>query len=130
MIERVWDYCNKAFDNHGYIPDTEEVTEALQHDLTADEMDDAHNTIHDFIAAHNIKRIRVDYDGEGRGRVIKLDKKCACHHREIEVGEIMIVENGFYYCSKKDLINMIKGNAEHFADMLFDRGIAETEEAM
>jgi hypothetical protein len=68
-MNKIWAYLSHKFDEEGIIEDWHTIAEALEEELTLDEMDQIHSTVIRFMNIHDLTDIVVHYAGEPRRRV-------------------------------------------------------------
>jgi hypothetical protein len=77
-MNKIWAYLSHKFDEEGVIEDWHTIAEALEEELTLDEMEQIHSTVVRFMNIHDLTDIVVHYTGEPRRRV-----PIAQRHQEI-----------------------------------------------
>lgn len=123
VIEPIWDYVNLCYEEDGIIPSQRMIEDALDHILTLDDYGYLEHTIEQFISMHRMEGIQNKYEEEKNMNFVFEGEK-------LQNGDKYIEENGFAYRSKEELIEAIKQNAEEFADVLIEHGIAEFKEVI
>jgi hypothetical protein len=66
MSKKVWNYLSEKFDEEGVIEDWHTIAEALEEELTLDEMDEIHPVVIRFMNIHKLTGIAIHYKGEPR----------------------------------------------------------------
>ncbi|OHR73964.1 hypothetical protein HMPREF3291_05105 [Bacillus sp. HMSC76G11] len=120
MIIPAWDYIAQAYDEEGRIPSEEEISEALHHQLTPEDIDNIPAQIRSFISFHCMEGITIEEE-------INME---FVFNGEIVSGEKVLAEKetNFAYRSKSELVEAIKQNPESFADLLLENELIVEKE--
>ena len=120
MINLAWDYIAHEYDENGRIPCEEEISEALHHQLTPEDIDNIPAQIRSFISFHDMEGITIEEE---------INVEFVFNGPVVEK-VLAEKETNFAYRSKSELIEAIKQNPESFADLLLENQIVIEREAV
>ncbi|MGM7719395.1 hypothetical protein [Metabacillus sp. Hm71] len=84
-FDLIWDYVGACYDNEAYIPDCEEVEEAIGHDLTLDGLEMIEEVIERFIGVSDMNGVDNQFvkPKTHREKMAELEKFRVENQREV-----------------------------------------------